>query len=97
MIKPEIQSDLFESSETESKSLDTDLLVGADEIACFFGWFKNGKANARRVYHLADKGTLPIHKVEGLGLVARRSALLNHFANLDEVFWDKTSQKNGNE
>lgn len=64
-----------------------DLIVGAENIALFFGWkTKDGKPNCRRVYHLAEKKRLPIHKLDGLGLVARRSALRGHFDQLDEPF-----------
>lgn len=78
------QADLFDPVVANENSLEGDLLVGAEEIARFFGWVKNGKPNARRVYHLAEKSKLPIHKMDGLGLVARRSSLIAHFEKLDE-------------
>lgn len=84
MTQLESQPDLFEQESANDNSLDGDLLVGAEEIARFFGWVKNGKPNARRVYHLAEKGSLPIHKMDGLGLVARRSSLIACFEKLDE-------------
>ena len=86
MGQAEKQVDLFEQTKANDNSLDGDLLVGAEEIALFFGWrAKNGKPNTRRVYHLAEtKSGLPIHKIDGLGLVARRSSLIAHFENLDE-------------
>lgn len=69
----------------ETSELGDDLLVGAVEIAKFLRWrSKNGKEwNVRRIYHCAE-GALPIHKQEGLGLVARKSTLLLHFNELDQ-------------
>ena len=61
-----------------SNSLADDLLIGADAIARELGF------TSRRVYHLAENGDLPIHRVKGLGLTARRSALRAWFAALDE-------------
>jgi len=76
---------LFVQVEGNDNSLKGDILVGADKIARFFGFVrKNGKPNTRRVYHLAEKGKLPIHKMDGLGFVARRSSLFVHLENLDE-------------
>ena len=94
MARSELQPDLFENSDAEANSLSGDLLVGADQIARFFGWVKDGKPNARRVYHLAEKGRLPIHKMEGLGLVARRSSLIAHFEKLDEQLADRSDGGN---
>ena len=45
-----------------------DLLTGAAEIGDYLGW------NARKVYHAAEKGYLPISKV-GVILTARKSEL----------------------
>ena len=72
-------------------NLADDLIVGAEEIARALGWVKNGRPMARRVHHLAEKGKLPIHKVDGLGLVARRSSLARHFSGLDAEFWEASS------
>ena len=46
-----------------------DLLVGGEAIADFIGW------NRRRVFHLAEKGELPIFKIGGV-LHARKSTLV---------------------
>ncbi len=63
---------------TENKnSLGDDLLIGADAIAWELGFSR------RRVYHLAEQGDLPIHRVKGLGLTARKSALREYFEALD--------------
>ncbi len=64
--------------------LGDDLLVGAEAIAAELNWRKpDGTINRRRVYHLAEQGTLPIHNVKGLGLTARKSALQAYFEKLD--------------
>ena len=73
----------------QNQPLAGDILIGAEQIALFLGFVKNGKPNSRRVYHLAECGQLPLHKVEGLGLVARRSSLLAHFEKLDAKFLDR--------
>ncbi len=68
-------------------SPELDLLIGAEAIARFLGWrSKAGGWNVRRVYHCAEKGSLPIHKHDGLGLVARQTALRAHFEFLDRQF-----------
>ena len=60
-------------------SLGDDLLVGAEAIAQELGFSR------RRVYHLADQDNgFPIHRVKGLGLTARKSALRAWFAGLDD-------------
>lgn len=61
-------------------ALADDLLEGADAIAAYLGW------TPRRVYHVAEKRGLPIHKVTGIGLVARKSALRATFEQLDAPF-----------
>lgn len=67
----------------ETVNLADDLLVGAAAIAEALGWRSaNGEWNCRRVYHVASKGTLPIRRVEGLGLCARKSALERFFREL---------------
>lgn len=68
--------------------LGDDLLIGAEEIARFLNWrSRSGNGyNVRRVYHVAERRALPIHKQDGLGLVARKTALRAHFAKLDESF-----------
>lgn len=59
-----------------------DLLIGADAIAKELGWFrKDGTPHRRRVYHAAEKG-LPIKRVPGLGLCARKAALRDFFDKL---------------
>jgi len=68
----------------ENTDIGQDLLEGADAIARELGWIKqDGRPNRRRVYHLMEKGTLPIHKINGIGLVARKSALKAFFDKLD--------------
>ena len=68
----------------ESHKLADDLLIGAAAIAKELAW-KNGqgKWDVRRVYHVASQGAVPIHRVKGLGLCARRSSLAEFFAALD--------------
>lgn len=51
-----------------------DLLQGAEEIAAFTG------LKRRTIYHAAERGSLPIRRVEGVGLVALKSALRAFFA-----------------
>ena len=64
--------------------LGDDLLIGATAIARELGWLKpDGTPNRRRVYHLSEQGCLPIHRVKGLGLCTRKSALKAYFDNLD--------------
>ena len=80
------QLSLFESQ----SELGEDLLIGAEEIARYLNWRgKNGAWNVRRIYHVAEKHTLPIHKQDGLGLVARKSALQAHFARLDAQYQNR--------
>jgi len=65
-------------------SLGADLLVGAEAIARELKWkTPEGKWNRRRVYYLAELGRVPIHKVKGLGICARRSSLIRYFDSLD--------------
>lgn len=61
-----------------------DLLIGADAIARYMGWYKNGSPNTRRIYHLAEATDFPVHKKEGLGLVARKSSINRYFEELDD-------------
>lgn len=51
-----------------------DLLQGAEEIAAFTG------LKRRTIYHAAERGALPIRRVEGVGLVALKSSLRAFFA-----------------
>jgi len=68
----------------EDRKLADDLLIGAAAIAEELDWKRaDGQWDARRVYHVASKGTVPIHHVKGLGLCARRSSLAAFFATLD--------------
>ena len=70
--------------------LGDDLLVGALAIAKELNWkTQDGTWNRRRVYHLADQGEVPIHRVKGLGMCARRSALRQFFMALDEPFLNR--------
>lgn len=81
---------LFPSQKPEH-ALGDDLLIGAEAIAKELNWqTSEGRWNRRRVYHLADKGRLPIHRVDGLGICARRSALKTFFEQLDQPFIDST-------
>ncbi len=76
---------LLHSGDTDG--LGTDLLVGAEAIAKALNWkTTSGSWNTRRVYHLAEKGHLPFHKVPGLGLVCRKTTLDSFFRSLDERF-----------
>jgi hypothetical protein len=67
--------------------LGNDLIVGAEEIAAWLNSSGKGKWTRRRVYHLAEKGEIPLHKVKGLGICARKSALLAYFERLDEPYF----------
>ena len=53
---------------TETASIKSDLLTGADEIANYLGW------PVRRVYHAARQKYLPIGHMGSL-LIARKSQL----------------------
>ena len=66
--------------------LGSDVLIGAREIAEVMNWrSRNGNGwDTRRVYHLADTGSFPIHRVKGLGICARRSSLKAFFEKLDQ-------------
>ena len=70
-------------TDTQSR-LGDDLLVGAEAISSWLNaGSPDGNWNRRRVYHLAEQGNMPIHRVKGLGIVARKSALTAYFDNLD--------------
>ncbi len=70
-------------SEIETQ-LSGDLLIGAEAIAKALNWkMPSGRWNKRRVYHLAEIGEMPIHKVPGLGLVCRKTTLDSYFRALD--------------
>ena len=76
--------DAISQQSDRSSVLADDLLVGAAAIAEALGWRSaRGEWNRRRVYHVASKGTLPICRVEGLGLCARKSALERFFRELE--------------
>lgn len=55
-------------------TLANDLLRGAAEIAAFTG------LPERSIYHAVAKGSLPIKRVDGLGLMARKSELAAFFS-----------------
>lgn len=79
-----LSSQLAEPSE---RTLGDDLLVGAEAIARELNWkTQNGKWNRRRVYYLAELRHFPIHRIKGLGICARRSALKEFFERLDSGF-----------
>lgn len=68
----------------ETPDLADDLLIGAADIARALGFLrKNGEPNVRRVYHLAEQPGFPVHRQPGLGLVARKSTLRQHFDDLE--------------
>ncbi len=75
---------MMEQGQTD---IGTDLIVGAVEIARTLNWkTKDGKWDRRRVYHVCETGSLPVHHVKGLGICARRSALQAFFERLDKPF-----------
>lgn len=78
-------------------SLGDDLITGAEQIARALHWkTKDGRWNRRRVYHLVSKGDVPIYRVRGLGICARKSALRRYFNILDQRSFQKlTSEGNG--
>ncbi len=77
----------MEMGTNDQLNIGDDLLVGAEAIARELKWkTPRGKWNTRRVYHIAETGELPIHRVKGLGLCARRSALRAFFEKLDHEF-----------
>jgi hypothetical protein len=53
-----------------------DGLDGAAEISAFLISVLGPRWTPRRVYEVADRGGLPILKIPGAGLVARKSALI---------------------
>ncbi len=72
----------------QERELFGDLLIGAEAIAKALNWrTTSGRWNRRRVYHLAEKGKWPFHKVPGLGLVCRKTTLESYFRTLDERFF----------
>lgn len=74
----------YERQDVAEGRIGDDLLIGATAIARELGWCtSDGTPNRRRVYHLSEQGHLPIHRVKGLGLCARRSALKAYFDHLD--------------
>jgi|GEM_PF-3979517 len=68
-------------------NLAEDLLEGANAIAVFLGW------TPRQVYNACEKGCLPIHKVPGIGITARKSALLAFFDHLDAPYIDMDNNR----
>jgi hypothetical protein len=61
----------------ENKDWPDDLLEGVEAIAAFTGWSK------RRVYHLAEKGKLPLFKVGDRTWYGRKSTLRRHIESLE--------------
>lgn len=77
-------------AELTGQTLGDDLLVGAEAIARELNWkTQDGKWNRRRIYHLAEQEQVPIYRVKGLGICARRSALRAFFQALDARFLEK--------
>lgn len=64
--------------EVSKADLEDDLLYGAKAIAKALG------CRSRRVYHLAERGRMPIWNEPGIGLVARRSSLEAYFKNREQ-------------
>ena len=76
--------------DTNPNELGSDLIIGALEIAKALNWKnKNGGWDKRRVYHVCETGSLPMHHVKGLGICARKSSLEAFFARLDAKFLDR--------
>ncbi len=74
----------------DETDLGSDLIIGATKIAKALNWkAKNGGWDTRRVYHVCETGSLPMHHVKGLGICARKSSLETFFAQLDAKFLDK--------
>jgi hypothetical protein len=61
----------------ENHDLADDLLDGVPAIAAFTGW------SQRQIYHLAEKGKLPLFKIGDRKWQARKSTLRQHIANLE--------------
>lgn len=73
------------SNTDDKRKLGDDLITGAEQIARELKWkMKDGRWNRRRVYHLAAQGEVPIYRVKGLGICARKSALRRYFNARDE-------------
>lgn len=58
--------------------LNQDLLYGAKAIAEVLG------CKPRAVYHLAERGRMPIWNEPGIGLVARKSSLIDFFEKREQ-------------
>lgn len=58
--------------------LNEDLLIGADEIACFYG------VATRRIYALAAANRIPTFKL-GQAICARRSTCLKHLEDQEDT------------
>ncbi len=88
IVMDRTRNELIEEA-SEVNQLADDLLVGAEAIAKELNWLTpEGQWNRRRVYHVAEKGEVPIHRVKGLGICARRSTLKAFFDRLDRAFLD---------
>jgi len=80
----EDNSPSYELVSNDNIKLGDDLITGAEQIARELQWkMKDGRWNRRRVYHLAAQGEVPIYRVKGLGICARKSALRHYFNILD--------------
>jgi hypothetical protein len=62
-----------------------DGLDGAEEIAQFLSRILGPRWTPRRVYEVAERGGLPIIKIRGAGLIARKSALLAHIVAAEKA------------
>ena len=82
-----------QGSDSIGKTLGDDLLVGAEAIAQELNWkTQDGRWNRRRIYHLAGQSNMPIYRLKGLGICARRSALRAFFDHLDGQFLGTNGQ-----
>ena len=69
-----------------NEGLETDLLYGARAIAAAMG------CKPRRIYHIAERGQMPIWNEPGIGLVARRSSLETYFKNREQQALEREPQ-----
>lgn len=65
------------NDDSEPDELGKDLLIGAKAIGAELGW------SERKVYHMSEEPSFPIHTVKGIGVCARKSTLREFFDQLD--------------
>lgn len=73
---------------SSDETLGDDLLQGADQIAQFL--FGDPKKR-RRVYHLAERSGLPVFRMGGATLFARKSTLRSFIAEQERQAVDGTA------